>query len=302
MAGKWAEIKKNYAVANRLLGDIIKVTPSSKTVGDLSLFLSNNNLSEDEVLNQAEYLSFPQSVIEYFQGALGIPHGGFPEPFRSKVLKGRKLPNGKDCFEGRPGAELPPIDFNKIERALKDKYGENIQEKDVVSYSMYPSVFDEWMKFINKYGDVSVIPTKPFVSPVKIGEEISFDIEKGKTLFIKLKSISDIDSTGHREVTWELNGENRVLRVPDHSSGVKVTSRPKAAKEDGKQVGSPMNGVVVDVRVTPGRKVTAGQPLIVLSAMKMETVVAAPREGIIKTVSVNVGDNIDTGDLVIAFE
>jgi pyruvate carboxylase len=138
LAGQWAGIKRAYAAANRLLGDIVKVTPSSKVVGDLAQFMVANKLSEEAVRAQAGSLSFPQSVVEYLQGYLGIPVGGFPEPFRSDVLRGRKLPNGNECFSGRPGAELPPLDFARVEREMKDKWGEHVREVDVQSYVMYP--------------------------------------------------------------------------------------------------------------------------------------------------------------------
>jgi pyruvate carboxylase len=302
LAGQFALIKHAYTAANRILGDIIKVTPSSKVVGDLAQFMVANRLSEQQVLDQAETLSFPQSVVEFLQGTLGIPHGGFPEPFRSRVLRGRKLPNGKDCFVGRPGAELPDTDFPKVERALRERYGETVREVDTLSYVMYPAVFDDWMKFTNRFGDVSVLPTHEFVSPMKIGQEIQFPIQKGKTLFIRLKAISEVDDTGHREVIWELNGEHRVVRVADHLAGVKVTTRSKADKNDVRHVGAPMPGVVIDVRVAPGKVVKAGQPLCVLSAMKMETVVAAPRAGTVKEVSIAAGDTLEAGDLVVVIE
>lgn len=161
LSGQWSAIKRAYAAANRILGDIIKVTPSSKVVGDLAQFMVANRLSEAQVHEQASTLSFPQSVVEYLQGYLGIPHGGFPEPFRSAVLRGRKLPNGKDRFEGRPGAELPPLDLAGAEKALAEKHGaELIREVDVMSSIMYPAVFDEFVRFNNTFGDISVLPTR----------------------------------------------------------------------------------------------------------------------------------------------
>ncbi len=164
LAGQWPAIKKSYAAANRLLGDIIKVTPSSKVVGDLAQFMVQNNLSEEMVIEKASTLSFPSSVVEYFQGYLGIPPFGFPEPLRTKVVKGKKLPNGKECFDGRPGAEMKPLDFSQVKENLSLKFPLNtISETDVVSYSQYPKVFEEFLTVKNKYGDLSVLDTRTFV-------------------------------------------------------------------------------------------------------------------------------------------
>jgi pyruvate carboxylase len=299
LAGSWGAIKKAYESANRILGDIVKVTPSSKVVGDLAQFMVANKLTEAQVLAQASTLSFPASVIDYLQGGLGIPAGGFPEPFRSHVLKGRKLPNGKDRYDGRPGAELAPLDFAKVEKECRDKYGETIRDVDVLSHVMYPQVFADWMRFSNVYGDVSVIPTRYFVTPMKVGEEISFELERGKTLYVKLKAIGPADDHGHREVQWEMNGESRIIRVVDKASGKKVAQRPKADKNNVNQVGAPMPGMVVDVRTTVGATVNAGQPLAVLNAMKMETVVASPKAGTVASINVKIGETIEQGDLVV---
>ncbi|CAE7616069.1 pyc-1, partial [Symbiodinium microadriaticum] len=163
LAGQWPAIKKAYAAANRLMGDIIKVTPSSKVVGDMAQFMVQNKLTEQEVIDRASTLSFPTSVVEYFQGYLGIPPFGFPEPLRSRVIAGKLLPNGKDCFDGRPGAELPPANFDSMRLQLNDKYGSCITEQDVVSYSQYPKVFDDYMKGHIEYGDLTVLDTPTFV-------------------------------------------------------------------------------------------------------------------------------------------
>ena len=304
LTGRWPAIKKAYAASNRLLGDIIKVTPSSKVVGDLAQFLVQNNLGEKDVLEQAEKLSFPSSVVEYFQGYLGIPEPfGFPEPLRTMVLQGRKLPNGKSCFEGRPGAELPPMDFDALTKKLQDRYKERrIHETDVVSYSQYPKVFEEYMDHRVQYGDVSVLDTRTFVEGMTVGQEVNIVLEKGKTLFVKLKGISDVSELGTRDVSFEMNGATRVVKVKDVKSGVSVAVRPKADPRIAGSIGAPMPGVVLAVKVGQGDKVTLGDPLVVLSAMKMETVVASPVSGIVKALHVTAGAQLTAGDLIVELD
>jgi pyruvate carboxylase len=300
LADKWPAIKKAYAAANRILGDIPKVTPSSKVCGDLAQFMITNNLTEEEVKRDAAALSFPTSVIEYLQGYLGIPPYGFPEPFRTDALQGRLLPNGKSHFDGRPGAELEPLDFDAVEKDLRDRYGDGIAEHDVMSYVMYPKVFEEWSEFGAKYGDVSVIPTRQFVAPMQVGQEMSFEIEKGKTLIAKLKFVGPPDESGQREVVMELNGEVRTVRVRDEAvAGTSSAAvRPRADKANASHVSAPMPGACVDVKVAVGDTVEVGQPVAVLSAMKMESVVNATTRGVVSAIYVVVGDTVKAGDLV----
>lgn len=302
LSGRWPHIKRAYASANRLLGDIIKVTPSSKVVGDLAQFMVQNDLTEEAVIERGDSLSFPGSVVEYFQGYLGIPPYGFPEPLRSKVLKGKTLPNGKSCFEGRPGAEMPPYDFDNEMRQLHGKYGLAVTERDLVSHAQYPAVFKDFMDSREEHGDLSILDTRTFVSGMKTGQEISVEIEHGKVLFIKLMSVQDPDEEGSRSVTFELNGQPRVVRVRDRSVAGDITARPKADASVVGSVGAPMPGVVVGVKVKAGEKVKQGQPLLVLSAMKMETNVASPADGIVKSLYVKDGDNIQGNDLVAEIE
>jgi len=301
LSDRWPAVKRAYAAANIALGDIIKVTPSSKVVGDLAQFMVQNDLDLDSLYEQAETLSFPQSVVEYFQGYLGIPHGGFPEALRAKVLKGKTLPNGADRFEGRPGAELQPYDFDAAKVDLEKKYG-TLREVDLLSYVMYPKVFEEYMDFHNKYGSVDVLSTRAFVTGVQIGKEVEFELQTGKTLYCKLKSVGEVDEKGNRIVTFELNGHSRELPIPDQQAGATVVVRERANKLEPGSIGAPMPGVVVDLRVKLGDKVKAGQPLAVLSAMKMETVVAAPVDGKVKRVVAGVNDQLEGGDLMVELE
>ncbi|KAJ0397334.1 hypothetical protein P43SY_009284 [Pythium insidiosum] len=303
LAGQWPAIKRAYATANRLLGDIIKVTPSSKVVGDLAQFLVQNNLTEEQVIADAEKLSFPKSVVEYFQGYLGIPHHGFPEPLRSRVLKGKLLPNGKSMFDGRPGAEMPAYDFDEAAKALRKKYGEQIRDVDVLSHAIYPDVFDNYMKFKEQYGSMHFLDTRTFLSGLEVGREVELTIEHGKTIFLKLIAVGGVSKVdGTRDVIFELNGRQRVIKVTDQEAGVSTTAKPKAITTVPGSVGAPMPGVVLEVKVKPGQQVKAGSPLVVLSAMKMETVVAAPVGGKVTSILANVGDNMLAGDLLVEID
>lgn len=260
---QWAQTKKAYEQANDLLGDIVKVTPTSKVVGDLAQFMVSNNLSYDDVLKKAQQLDFPSSVLEFFEGLMGQPYGGFPEPLRSHALRGRRK------MDKRPGLYLDPVDFAKTRAVLTEKYG-GCSETDIASYIMYPKVFEDYKKFIAKFGDLSVLPTRFFLSKPEIGEEFHVELEKGKVLILKLLAIGPLsEQTGQREVFYEMNGEVRQVTVDDIHAAVENTRRAKADLGDSSQVGCPMSGVVVEIRVHEGSDVNKGDPIAVLSAMKM---------------------------------
>jgi len=296
LTSRWEAIKKAYAAANRLLGDIIKVTPSSKVVGDLAQFMVQNDLDEQQVLDQAETLSFPRSVCEFFQGHLGVPYGGFPEPLRTRILR------GQPSIEGRPGASLPAFDFAALQRELGQKWGAYVRDVDVISAALYPEVFDEYMRFRRDYSDVSLLPTRNFIAAMKLGEELSFEIERGKLLIVKLTAIGDIAEDGQREVFFELNGQPRSILVPDASVSANVVARERANRDVPGSIGAPMPGVVIELRTKAGAAVAAGDALVVLSAMKMETAVTAPVAGVIRRVAVDVGDSLAAGDLLVEIE
>ncbi|TMW66726.1 hypothetical protein Poli38472_014038 [Pythium oligandrum] len=303
LAGQWPSIKRAYATANRLLGDIIKVTPSSKVVGDFAQFIVQNNLTEEQVVAEAETLSFPKSVVEYFQGYLGIPHHGFPEPLRSRVLKGKLLPNGKGMFDGRPGAELAPYDFDAAEQALKKKYGDRIRDVDVLSHAIYPDVFDNFMKFKDQYGSMHFLDTRTFLTGLEVDHEVELQIEHGKNIFVKLIAVGGVSKKdGTRDVIFELNGRQRVIKVKDDNAGVSAATKPKANLAAAGSIGAPMPGVVLEVRVKVGEQVKAGTPLVVLSAMKMETAVTAPVSGKVLSIHAAVGDNMQAGDLIVEID
>ncbi|KAL1842095.1 hypothetical protein VTJ49DRAFT_6077 [Mycothermus thermophilus] len=293
LGSQWIETKKAYEQANQLLGDIVKVTPTSKVVGDLAQFMVSNKLTPEAVKARAAELDFPGSVLEFFEGMMGQPHGGFPEPLRTDALRGRRK------FEKRPGLYLEPVDFVKTKKELARKFGGGITECDVASYIMYPKVYEDYRKFVAKYGDLSVLPTRYFLSKPEIGEEFHVEIEKGKVLILKLLAIGPLsENTGQREVFYEVNGEVRQVTVDDKTASVENVSRPKADPTDSSQVGAPMAGVLVELRVHDGSEVKKGDPLAVLSAMKMEMVISAPHNGVVSQLLVREGDSVDGSDLV----
>ncbi|KAF8159757.1 pyruvate carboxylase [Crassisporium funariophilum] len=290
---QWTVIKQKYIEANELCGNIIKVTPSSKVVGDFAQWMTSNSLSKADVLARAEQLDFPSSVVEFFQGYLGQPVGGFPEPLRSKIIR------NKPRIDGRPGATMEPLDFKKIKAELRSKFGKHITDADVTSYVMYPKVFEEYQGFIEKYGDLSVIPTRYFLGRPDVGEEMHISIEKGKTLIIRLMAVGPVvEGRAQRDVWFEVNGEIRAVSVEDKNSAVETVSREKATSDPG-SIGAPMSGVVVEVRVKEGQEIKKGDPVCVLSAMKMESAVTAPVSGHVKRVVVHEGDSINQGDLTV---
>lgn len=296
LGAQWLETKKAYEQANDLLGDIVKVTPTSKVVGDLAQFMVTNKLSYEDVQKKAKELDFPGSVLEFFEGLMGQPYGGFPEPLRSDALRDRRK------MDKRPGLYLEPIDFAAIKKELKEKFN-TTSETDIASYVMYPKVFEEYRGFVEKYGDLSVVPTKYFLNKPEIGEEFHVELEKGKVLILKLLAVGPLsDETGQREVFYEMNGEVRQVTIDDNKAAVENTSRPKADPGDSSQVGAPIAGVLVEVRVHEGSAVKKGDPIAVMSAMKMEMVVSAPHAGKVKDLGVKEGDSVAGSDLICKIE
>lgn len=294
LESRFQQIKKAYAEANKLLGDVIKVTPSSKVVGDLAQFMVQNKLSASDVEEKAEELSFPSSVVEFMQGFIGEPHGGFPEPLRSKILKG--LPP----ISGRPGQRLAPLNFIQLKDELIEKHGLPISDVDVMSAAIYPKVHEDYVKFRQEFGPVGLLDTRIFLTGPKVGEEFEVVLEKGKTLHIKTLAVSEIRSkTGEREVFFELNGQLRTVLVKDKTVKQEIVSNPKALKGVKGSVGSPMPGSVIDVKVKVGDKVSKGQPLIVLSAMKMEMVVQSPVTGTVKRIVAQKDMKLEGDDLIM---
>ncbi|XP_045526025.1 pyruvate carboxylase, mitochondrial isoform X3 [Pieris brassicae] len=296
LGSQFEEVKKAYREANLLLGDIIKVTPSSKVVGDFAQFMVQNKLTADDILSRAEDLSFPKSVVEFFQGAIGIPYGGFPEPLRSKILK--DMPR----IEGRPGQELPSLDFGKLKKDIQETYSD-VSDQDVMSAAMYPQVANDYFRIRDKYGPVKHLDTKTFLVGPDVGETIEVKIERGKTLDIKTLAVSDeMTAAGEREVFFELNGQLRSVFIRDEKASQEMKIHPKAVKGDKSQVGAPMPGTVLTIKVKEGDKVDKGQAIAVLSAMKMEMIVQAPQAGIIKSVAITNGQKLEGDDLICTIE
>ncbi|MCM3625458.1 pyruvate carboxylase [Brevibacillus borstelensis] len=296
LEGRWDEVKQMYATVNQMFGDIVKVTPSSKVVGDMALFMVQNGLNEENIWEKGERLDFPDSVIQFFQGYLGQPPGGFPKELQALVLKGR------DSFTTRPGELLAPVDFDKVALELTEKIGREATELDVLSYIMYPQVFLQYDQSLKEYGDLSVLNTPTFFYGLRPGEETAITIERGKTLIIKLVAVGELHPDGRRIMYFELNGQPREIFIRDHAAKVSELARRKADPQDPGQLGASMPGKVLKVLVTAGDKVRKGEHLLVSEAMKMETTIQAPMDGKIKAVHVKAGDAIETGDLLVEME
>jgi pyruvate carboxylase len=290
------ELKRMYAVVNEMLGDIVKVTPSSKIVGDLALFMLTNDLTPRDLIERGKELTFPESVIGYFAGDIGQPPGGFPAPLAEVVLKGRKP------LKGRPGDQLAPVDFEAVRKTIEQKIGRQASDQDVLSYLMYPKVFTEFAAFQKKYGDVSGVATDVMFYGLRTGDETEVELERGKTLFIKLVGVTEPDEHGTRSLFFELNGHPREVQVVDRKLGKEAPSRVKADKDNLHHLGSPMPGMVVEVAIAPGQTVEEGDKLVVLEAMKMEMTLSSPRAGKVKEVYAKAKDRVDGGDLLIVFQ
>ena len=295
---RWGDVCRAYAVANELCGDIVKVTPSSKVVGDLALFMVTNNLSAEDVLTSETPLHFPKSVVEMMQGWLGQPPEGWPKRFQEIVLRSARV----EPLTGRPGAALPPADLAGAADTLRSKIERPPREEDVLSYLLYPNVFIDFAEHWRQYGDTDVIPTRNFFYGVPPGDEISVHIEPGKTLIIRFLTTGEAREDGRRTVFFELNGQPREVTVVDRSVAVKAEPRPKADPNNPGHVAAPMPGKVSAIAVRKGQPVKVGQHLFSMEAMKMETAVSSPVEATVTDVLVNVGVAVEAGDLLVVLE
>lgn len=296
LGDRWDEVKKMYSDVNLLFGDVVKVTPSSKVVGDMALFMVQNDLTDENVIEKGQTIDFPDSVIEFFQGYLGQPVGGFPEELQKVILKER------EAITVRPGELLEAVDFDAIKKELDEKYNRDMTHQDVLAYVLYPKVFEQYMTTYDQFGNVSVLDTPTFLHGLRLGEEIEVTIEKGKTLIIKLVSIGEPQHDGTRVIYFELNGQPREIVVQDLNVEVSGEKKPKANPSNPNQIGATMPGTTLKVVVSPGSRVRRGEHLLITEAMKMETTVQAPRDGIVKEIFVKEGEAISTGDLLIELE
>ncbi|MDX5475259.1 MAG: pyruvate carboxylase [Bacillaceae bacterium] len=293
LGDRWEEVKNMYRTVNDMFGDIVKVTPSSKVVGDMALFMVQNNLTEHDVLEKGETLDFPDSVIELFEGYLGQPHGGFPKELQKVILKGR------EPISVRPGELLDDVNFDDIKEKLFTTLNRQVTSHEMISYALYPKVFLDYQEKYNMFGNISVLDTPTFLYGMRFGEEIEIEIEKGKTLIVKLVSIGQAQDDGTRVVYFELNGQPREVIIKDENVKSTVTSKQKIDRNNPGHIGATMPGTVIKVLVEKGEKVNKGDHLMITEAMKMETTVQAPFTGTVEELFANAGDAISTGDLLI---
>lgn len=290
---RWNEVAQAYADVNQLFGDIVKVTPSSKVVGDLALFMVANDLSAEDVADPEKDISFPDSVVSMMRGELGYPADGFPPALQARILKGR------EPIEGRVGAHLPDVDL-EAERAKAEKAtGHQINDLDLASWLMYPKVFTDFADHQRRYGDVSVLPTPAFFYGLSERDEMSVDIDRGKTLVLRLTGRTDNTEDGDSRLFFELNGQPRLMRVPRAGQEGTRKTRPKAQEGNPAHVAAPMPGAVATVAVKPGQKVSRGSPLVSIEAMKMETAITADRDATVAKVLVAPGDQVEPKDLLV---
>ncbi|SHT03895.1 pyruvate carboxylase Pca [Mycobacteroides abscessus subsp. abscessus] len=296
LADQWEDVKEMYARVNHMFGDIVKVTPSSKVVGDMALYMVQNDLTEEDVLSKGDSLDFPNSVVELFEGYLGQPVGGFPEELQKVILKGR------EPITVRPGELLEDVDFTALKEKLFKELGRPVTSFDAIAYALYPKVFKDYTAMVEQFGEISVLDTPTFLYGMRLGEEIEVEIETGKTLIVKLISIGQPQADGTRIVYFELNGQPREVVIKDESIKSTVATKIKADPKKETHIGASMPGTVIKVLVSKDEKVEKGDHLMITEAMKMETTVQAPFSGFVKDIYVSNGEAIQTGDLLIELQ
>jgi len=279
-----------------MFGDIVKVTPSSKVVGDMALMMVSQGLTQADVEDPKTDVVFPDSVVEMMKGGLGQPPGGWPKAIQKKILKGEKPSTD------RPGKHLKPVDLEKTRKDLSKQLDMDIDGEDLNGYLMYPKVFTDYMTRHQTYGPVRTLPTQTFFYGMQPGDEITAEIDPGKTLEIRLQTVGDVNEDGEVRVFFELNGQPRTVRVANRLAVSEKVTRPKAEEGNENHIGAPMPGVVATVAAQAGNPVKEGDLLLTIEAMKMETGLHAERDAVIKAVHVQAGGQIDAKDLLIEFE
>ena len=290
---RWRDITRTYAEVNQMFGDVIKVTPISKVVGDLTLMMITSGLTAAEVIDPARDIAFPESVVSFFAGEMGQPHGGFPEALQAKILKGGKP------LTARPGESLAAADLDAERKTVETKVGRRVGDGELASYLMYPEVFVEYARHRRAHGDVSVVPTAAYFYGMSRGQEIAVDLERGKTLVIRFLAVGDADEDGRRNVFFELNGQPRTVKVVDVSLAATGVGHPKAEDDNPNHVAAPMPGLVVSISVKEGQKIARNDVLLAIEAMKMETSVFAERDCVVAEIIQPVGAQVDAKDLLI---
>jgi pyruvate carboxylase len=295
---RWHDITRTYAEVNFAFGDIIKVTPSSKVVGDLAIFLVSHDMTVKDLENLGadNSLTLPNSVVEMFSGSLGEPEGGWPPHLQEVVLHGAKPQTG------RPGALLPPVDFEETEALLEKKAGHKVTRTDLLSYLMYPDVFLKFSKARSAYGNLEVLPTPQFFYGLDRGEEVTVELEPGKTLIVKFLTASEPQPDGTRTIFFELNGQPREVTIRDRALQAAEPARPKADPSEPGQVGAPIPGAISSIAVEVGQRVEKGDRLLVMEAMKMQSTIYAPISGIVSERFVAISDKVESKDLLIVIK
>jgi pyruvate carboxylase len=298
LGARWQEIAHTYADVNFAFGDIVKVTPSSKVVGDLAIFLVSHDMTvkDLEQLPIDHNLTLPNSVVEMFAGSLGEPEGGWPPKLQAVILRGAKPQTG------RPGEHLAPVDLKQARSLVEKKLEHEISGNDLMSFLMYPDVFLKFARARSAYGNLEILPTPQFFYGLERGPEIAIELEPGKTLVVKLLTVSDPHPDGTRTIFFELNGQPREVEIRDHKLRAMVAARPKADPSEPGHVGSPIPGAISSIVVDVGQKVKKGDRLLVLEAMKMQSTVYAPVEGKVTKKLANVGDKVEAKDLLLVIE
>jgi pyruvate carboxylase len=296
LSAQWSDVCRIYADVNRMLGDIVKVTPTSKAVGDMALFLLANNLSTEDVLDPKRELAFPESVVDLVAGRMGQPPGGFPPEVQKRILRDQK------ALSGRPGETLPPADFAAAAALLEKRLERSPTQREILSHVLYPRVFEEFAQHELAYADTSVLPTPTFLYGQEPGQEVAVEIESGKTLIIKFQTVGDPHPDGRRSIFFELNGQPREVTVVDKSLEPEKSKRPLADPADPLQIAAPMPGLVVVIAVQAGDALVRGQKLLTMEAMKMETTLYAEQEGRVGEVLVKPGTQVETGELLMRLE
>lgn len=293
---RWSEVADTYANVNKMFGDVIKVTPTSKVVGDLALMMITGNLTPAEIQDPEREIAFPESVIQFFRGDIGQPYGGFPKALQTKVLKGKKP------LTKRPGAVMKPVDLKAARKEAEHKAGRHISDAEFASYLMYPQVFIDYAHHRRTYSDVHKVPTRAFFYGMDAGDEVAIELQKGRALVVRFLVLGDVDENGLRTVFFELNGQPRSIRVKDEASGIAKPANRIAEAMNPAHVGAPMPGIVSRISAAKGQAVKKGDILLAIEAMKMETAVTAERNGTIAEVVVTIGTQVNAKDLLIVFE
>ena len=294
---RFNEVKQMFKEVNDLLGDIVKVTPSSKMVGDLAIFMVKNDLTAENIYDKGKSLAFPDSVVDYFKGMMGQPEGGFPSELQKIVLK------GEEPITCRPGELLPNEDLDKIQKDLKKKYGRTFSRKQALSYALYPKVYEDYLTFKAEFGDLSRMGSDIFFHGLSEGETCEVEIANGKTLIIKLLSIGNIDPEGNRNLVYEVNGYRREIKIKDKNANAMIGSTQAfiqmADPNNKMELGASIPGTVVKVLVKEGDLVKKDQSLVVIEAMKMETNITASFAGKVDVIKVKEGQQVKAGELLI---